>query len=304
VKNLKSERLEIADSVLALIGGTPLVQLRRVTDGVKPGVEVHAKLEYLNPGGSVKDRAGLRLLLDGIEKGALTKDRRVIDATSGNTGIALAMAGAALGYPVTLVMPSNVTPQRKAIVEALGAEIVFSDPLEGTDGAIRMCDAIVAKEPAKWFRPDQYRNEANPDAHFRTTGPEVWEQTQGRITHFVAGIGTTGTLIGTTRFLRTQPKKVVCIAAEPAEALHGLEGLKHMATAIVPSIWKPAEVDEIAPVATDAGWDMAERLALEEGIPASHSGGAAVWVALEVAKRLDAGVVVTVLPDSFERYPL
>lgn len=300
----KAERLEIADSVLELTGGTPLVQLRRVTDGLKPGVKVHVKLEYLNPGGSVKDRAGLRLLLDGIERGALTKGRRVIDATSGNTGIALAMAGAALGYPVTLVMPGNVTPQRKKIVEALGAEIVTSDPMEGSDGAILRCDEIVAKDPDKWFRPDQYRNAANPDAHFRTTGPEVWEQTGGRITHFVAGIGTTGTLMGTTRFLRTQPKKVRCIAAEPAEPLHGLEGLKHMATAIVPPIWKPEEVDEIVPVSTDDGWDMAERLARDEGIPASHSGGAAVWVALEIAKKLDEGVVVTVLPDSFERYPL
>lgn len=300
----KPDRLEIAGSVLELVGGTPLVRLRRVTDGLKPGVELHVKLEYLNPGGSVKDRAGLRLLLDGIEKGTLAKGRRVIDATSGNTGIALAMAGAALGYPVTLVMPENVTPQRRKIVEALGAEIVFSDPMEGSDGAIRRCDEIVAADPSKWYRPDQYRNEANPAAHFRTTGPEVWEQTGGRITHFVAGIGTTGTLMGTTRFLRMQPRKVRCIAAEPAEALHGLEGLKHMATAIVPAIWKPEEVDEIVSVATESGWDMAERLAREEGIPASHSGGAAVWVALEVAKKLDEGVVVTVLPDSFERYPL
>jgi S-sulfo-L-cysteine synthase (O-acetyl-L-serine-dependent) len=300
----KLDRLEIAGSVLELTGGTPLVQLRRVTDGLRPGVEVHAKLEYLNPGGSVKDRAGLRLLLDGIEKGTLTKGRRVIDATSGNTGIALAMAGAALGYPVTLVMPENVTPQRRKIVAALGAEVVFSDPMEGSDGAIRRCDEIVAADPSKWYRPDQYKNEANPQAHYRTTGPEVWEQTGGRITHFVAGIGTTGTLIGTARFLRTQPRKVRCVAAEPAEALHGLEGLKHMATAIVPAIWKPEEIDEIVPVATESGWDMAERLAREEGIPASHSGGAAVWVALEVAKKLDEGVVVTVLPDSFERYPL
>ena len=294
---------EIAGSVLELVGATPLVRLRRVTDGLKPGVEVHAKLEYLNPGGSVKDRAGMRLLLDGIEKGLLTKGKRVIDATSGNTGIALAMAGATLGYPVTLVMPENVTPQRKAIVDALGAEIVFSDPMEGTDGAIRKCDAIVAADPSKWYRPDQYKNDANPEAHFRTTGPEIWQQTGGRITHFVAGIGTTGTLMGTTRFFRREGKKVRCIAAEPAEPLHGLEGLKHMATAIVPAIWKPDEVDEIIAVKTDDGWEMAERLAREEGIPASHSGGAAVHVALEVARRLDEGVVVTVLPASFERYP-
>lgn len=300
----KLERLEIADSVLELVGGTPLVRLRRVTDGLKPGVELHVKLEYLNPGGSVKDRPGLRLLLDGIEKGTLTKGRRVIDATSGNTGIALAMAGAALGYPVTLVMPRNITPQRRKIVEALGAEIVPSDPMEGSDGAIRRCDEIVAADPSKWYRPDQYKNEANPEAHFRTTGPEVWEQTGGRITHFIAGIGTTGTLIGTARFLRGRPRKVRCIAAEPAEALHGLEGLKHMASAIVPAIWKPEEIDEIVSVATESGWDMAERLAREEGIPASHSGGAAVWVALEIAKKLDEGVLVTVLPDSFERYPL
>ena len=293
----------IRDSVLELVGGTPLVRLRRVTEGLAAGVEVHAKLEYLNPGGSVKDRAGVRMLLDGIERGGLTPGKRVIDATSGNTGIALAMAGAALGHPVTLVMPENVTPQRKAIVRALGAEIVFTDPLEGTDGAIRRCDEIVGAEPGRWFRPDQYRNEGNPEAHLRTTGPEIWEQTGGRITHFVAGIGTTGTLMGTTRYLRSVSRAIRCIAAEPAESMHALEGLKHMATAIVPPIWRPEEVDEIVPVATEAGWDMAERLAGEEGIPASHSGGAAVWVALDVAKRLESGVVVTVLPDSFERYP-
>ena len=298
------EKLSIASSVLELVGATPLVRLQRVTDGLTPGVEVWAKVEYLEPGGSVKDRAGVRMLLDGIERGLLTRSRRVIDATSGNTGIALAMAGAALGYPVTLVMPENATPQRKAIARAFGAEIVFSDPMEGTDGAIRKCDEIVAAEPAKWFRPDQYKNEANPEAHLRTTGPEVWEQTEGRVTHFVAGIGTTGTLMGTTRYLRSRSPKIRCIAAEPAEPLHGLEGLKHMATAIVPAIWHPEEVDEILPVATEDGWAMAERLAREEGIPASHSGGAAAFAALVIARRLQEGLVVTVLPDSFERYPL
>ncbi len=298
------EKLTIAGSVLEMVGATPMVRLQRVIDGVGPLVEVWAKLEYFNPGGSVKDRAGLRMLLDGIERGLLTKDKRVIDATSGNTGIALAMAGAALGYKVTLVMPENATPQRKAIATRLGAEIVATDPMEGTDGAIRRCDEIVAAEPEKWYRPDQYRNEANPEAHFRTTGPEVWEQTQGRVTHFVAGIGTSGTIMGTGRFLKKQRPGIQVIAAEPAEALHGLEGLKHMATAIVPAIWKREEVDEIVSVTTEQGWEMAERLAREEGIPASHSGGAAVWAALSVARRIEEGVVVTILPDSFERYPL
>jgi cysteine synthase B len=297
------EKLAISGSVLELVGGTPLVRLQRVADGLKPAVEVWAKLEYLEPGGSVKDRAGLRLLLDGIERGLLTKDRRVIDATSGNTGIALAMAGAALGYAVTLVMPENATPQRKAIAKAFGAELLFTDPMEGTDGAIRTCDEIVGKDPSKWYRPDQYRNEANPEAHFRTTGPEIWEQTGGRVTHFVAGIGTTGTLMGTSRFLKSQSKTIRCIAAEPAEALHGLEGLKNMASAIVPAIWHPDRIDGIVPVKTDDGWDMSERLAREEGIPASHSSGAAVVAALQVARGLEEGVVVTLLPDSFERYP-
>ncbi len=297
------EPLRISDSVLALVGGTPLVRLQRVTDVLNPGVEVWVKLEFMNPGGSVKDRAGVWMLLDGIERGLLTRERRVIDATSGNTGVALAMGGAALGYGVTLVMPENVTPQRIAIVRAYGAEIVFSDPMEGTDGAIRKCDAIVGADPAKWYRPDQYRNEANPDAHVRTTAPEILAQTGGRLTHFVAGIGTSGTIMGTARGLKKANPKIRCYAAEPSESLHGLEGLKHMATSIVPSIWHPETLDGIVSVTTDAGWDMAEALNREEGIPASHSGGAAVVAALEIARNLDEGLVVTVLPDSFERYP-
>ena len=300
---VRIEKLGIANSVIDLVGATPLVKLQRVVDGLKPGVEVWAKVEFMNPGGSVKDRAGVRLLLDGIERGLLTRDRRVIDATSGNTGVALAMAGAALGFGVTLVMPKNVTPQRKAIVKAYGADVIFSDPMEGSDGAIRKCDAIVAENPARWYRPDQYRNEANPEAHVRTTGPEILAQTDGRVTHFVAGIGTSGTVMGTSRFLKKAKRGVKCYAAEPEESLHGLEGLKHMATSIIPSIWDPKILDGILPVTTDAGWDMAERLNREEGIPASHSGGAAVVAALEIAKMLEEGLVVTVLPDSFERYP-
>jgi cysteine synthase B len=297
------EPLAIADSVLQLVGATPLVRLQRVTDGLKPGVEVWAKLEYMNPGGSVKDRAGVRLLLDGIERGLLTRERRVIDATSGNTGVALAMAGAALGYGVTLVMPENVTPQRKAIVRAYGAEIVFSDPMEGSDGAIRRCDAIVAADPDRWYRPDQYRNEANPEAHVRTTGPEILAQTHGRVTHFVAAVGTSGTVMGTSRFLKREKPGVVCIGAEPAEAMHALEGWKHMETSIVPAIWHPDRLDAVVRVKTDEGWAMAERLAKEEGIPASHSSGGAVVAALLVASGLEEALVVTVLPDSFERYP-
>ena len=297
------EKLRIAGSVIELVGATPLVRLQRVTDVLKPGVELWAKVEFMNPGGSVKDRAGVRLLLDGIERGLLTREKRVIDATSGNTGVALAMAGAAMGYGVTLVMPENVTPQRKAIVRAYGAEIVFSDPMEGSDGAIRTCDEIVAKEPSKWYRPDQYRNPANPEAHFRTTGPEILAQTDGRVTHFVAGIGTSGTIMGTSRFLKKEKPAVKCFAAEPAEPLHGLEGLKHMATSIVPSIWAPESLDGIISVSTDAGWQMSDRLVREEGIPGGHSSGAAVVAALEVARELDEGLVVTLLPDSFERYP-
>jgi len=300
---MKREPLTIAGSVLELVGATPLVKLQRVGDGLNPGVEVWAKLEFMNPGGSVKDRAGVRLLLDGIERGLLTRDRRVIDATSGNTGIALAMAGAALGFGVTLIMPGNVTPQRRAIVKAYGAEVIFSDPMEGTDGAIRKCDAIVAENPAKWYRPDQYKNEANPMAHEKTTGPEILAQTDGRVTHFVAGIGTSGTVMGASRFLKREKPGVMCYAAEPAESLHGLEGLKHMATSIVPAIWHPEEIDGVISVTTDAGWDMADRIRREEGIPAAHSGGAAVVAALEIARALDEGLVVTVLPDSFERYP-
>jgi len=303
VKPGAAEPLRIAGSVIELVGATPLIRLQRVTDGLKPGVDVLVKLEFMNPGGSVKDRAGVRMILDGLERGLLTREKTVIDATSGNTGIALAMAGAALGFRVTLVMPENVSPQRKAIVRAYGAEIVFSDPMDGTDGAIRRCDELVAKEPAKWFRPDQYRNASNPEAHVRTTGPEILAQTEGRVTHFVAGIGTTGTVMGTSRFLKKAKPGVKCYAAEPAEPLHGLEGLKHMATSIVPALWHPEELDGVVKISTDAGWDMTERLAREEGIPAGHSGGGAVAVALEIARTLDEGVVVTVIPDSFERYP-
>ncbi len=297
----RGEPLTIVPSAIDLVGNTPLVRLRRVVDSLAAGVELWAKLEYLEPGGSVKDRAALRLILDGIEKGHLTKGKRIVDATSGNTGIALAMLGAALGVGVTLVMPANASPARKAIARAYGAELVESDPLEGSDGAIRACDALVAGDPSRWFRPDQYRNEANPEAHVRTTGPEIFEQTGGRITHFVAGIGTSGTVMGTSRYLKSRNPAVRCYAAEPSEPFHGLEGWKHMATAIVPTIWRPETLDGIVPVATEAAWEMADRLAREEGIPASHSAGGAVVAALAVAAGLQEGVVVTILADSFER---
>src|SRR5881397_3219994 len=248
-----------AVSVARLVGNTPLVEIRHVRDGVAPGVRIYAKLEGFNPGGSVKDRPALKMIEDGLARGALVPGKTILDSTSGNTGIALAMVGAALGYPVELVMPGNVSTERKRVVAAFGAKVVYSDPLEGSDGAIRLCRRILAEAPEKYFKPDQYNNPANSLAHYETTGPEIWRQTDGRVTHFVAGIGTGGTIMGTGRYLKEQNPTVQVIAAEPDDAFHGLEGLKHMATSIVPGIFHEAELDRKIGVATDAAYDMVYR---------------------------------------------
>jgi len=291
-----------AESVLDLVGNTPLLELRRVRDGVAPGVKLYAKLEGFNPGGSVKDRPALWMIRDGLRTGKLRPGKTIIDSTSGNTGIAIAMAGAVLGYPVELVMPANVSKERKQIVAAYGAKVIFSDPLEGSDGAIRLCRKIIAENPEKYFKPDQYFNEVNPLAHFESTGPEIWRDTRGAVTHFVAGIGTGGTIMGTGRYLKRQNPAVQVIAVEPDDAWHGLEGLKHMATSIVPGIYHEEELDRKIPVATDAAYEMVYQIAEREGIVVGQSSGAALVGALEVARELRDGVVVVIFPDFGDRY--
>ena len=255
-----------APSVLQLVGNTPLVELRRVRDGVAPGVRLLGKLEGFNPGGSVKDRPALKMVEDGLRRGLLVPGKTILDSTSGNTGIALAMVGAALGYPVELVMPGNVSKERKQVVAAFGAKVVYSDPLEGSDGAIRLCRKILAESPDRYFKPDQYNNPANPLAHYEGTGPEIWRQTGGTITHIVASIGTSGTIMGTGRYLKERNPRVQVVAAEPEDAFHGLEGLKHMASSIVPGIYHEAELDRKIGVGTDEAYDMVYRLGREEGL--------------------------------------
>jgi cysteine synthase B len=291
----------LGSSVLDLIGRTPLVRLRRF-ERETPGVELWAKAEWQNPGGSVKDRAAARMILEGEESGALTPDRVILDATSGNTGIAYAMVGAARGYAVKLCLPDNASPERKLILRAFGAELVLTDPLEGTDGAIREARRLKATDPDRYFYPDQYSNDANWRAHYDTTGPEIIEQTSGRLTHFVAGLGTSGTFIGTGRRLRKFNPTIKLISFQPSGPFHGLEGLKHMESAIVPGIYDPSVADEDLRVESERAYEMVRRLAREEGLLAGISSGAALAVTLEVARRLDRGMVVTVFPDGAEKY--
>jgi cysteine synthase B len=288
-------------SVVDLIGRTPLVRLRRF-ERERPGVELYAKVEWQNPGGSVKDRAAARMILEGEASGALTHDRTILDATSGNTGIAYATIGAARGYKVALCVPDNASPERKLILRALGAELILTDPLDGTDGAIREARRLYSAEPARYFYPDQYNNDANWRAHFDTTGPEIIEQTSGRLTHFVAGLGTSGTFVGTGRRLRRFNPAIKLISFQPDSPLHGLEGLKHMASAIVPGIYDPTLADEDLRVGTETAYTMVRRLAREEGLLAGVSSGAALAATLEVARRVEHGVIVTVFPDGAEKY--
>ena len=258
-------RFRQIESIVDAVGDTPMVRLRSLEKDA-PGTKIYLKLEYANPGGSVKDRPARQMMLDAIEDGRLTNDKILIDATSGNTGVAYSFLGAAMGYRIQLVMPLNVSQARKDITEAFGTKIIYSDPMEGSDGAIVMVRKMVAEDPDRYFYPDQYSNPSNPRSHYLGTGAEVLEQVGDEITHFVAGLGTSGTCMGTTRRLREHSRKIECIAVEPAEALHGLEGLKHMASSLVPEIYDPKLPDEILPVGTDAGWDMSDRLAEQEGL--------------------------------------
>jgi cysteine synthase B len=292
----------VHESILETIGNTPLLRFQKLTRHLPPGVELYAKAEYLNPGGSVKDRAAFNMILDGERSGRLTRDKIIMDSTSGNTGIAYAMMGAAKGYRVRLVMPANVSLERKLTVENYGAEVVFSDPMQQSDGAIRKARQMLSENPDLYFYPDQYNNPANWQAHYNTTGVEIWEQTGGRVTHLVAGIGTSGTLMGTGRRLKNFNPNVKIVAVEPDESLHGLEGLKHMPTALKPGIYDESLHDEKISVATEDAYAIAERLAKEEGMLVGHSAGAAMWAALKVAERLTESVVVTIFPDGGDRY--
>jgi S-sulfo-L-cysteine synthase (O-acetyl-L-serine-dependent) len=287
--------------VFDMIGRTPLVRLHQF-ERETPGVELYAKAEWQNPGGSVKDRAAARMILEGEANGQLDRSKIILDATSGNTGIAYAMVGAARGYNVRLCVPENASPERKLILRALGAELVLTSPLEGSDGAIREARRIYAADPDKYFYPDQYSNDANWRAHYDTTAPEIIEQTSGRLTHFVAGLGTSGTFVGVGRRLRKFNPAIKLISFQPDSPFHGLEGLKHMASAIVPAIYDPTLADEDLRVDTEHAYRMVRRLAREEGMMAGISSGAAMCATLQVARNVDRGVVVTIFPDGAEKY--
>jgi cysteine synthase B len=294
-----------ATKLLATIGNTPLLRLDAIA-AEYPGVEIYAKAEYFNPGGSVKDRPALNMILEGERSGKLNSHRTILDATSGNTGIAYAMIAAARGYKVKLILPGNASQERKRMLRAYGAEMVLSDPAEGSDGAIRKCREIYEAEPDLYFYPDQYNNPANWKAHYESTGPEIIEQSGGRITHFVASMGTSGTFTGVSRRLRRDLPEVQCISAQPASGFHGLEGLKHMPTAIVPGIYDERLADGNLWVETEDAYCMVRRLAREEGILAGISSGANVKAATEIARDLAArrqpGVIVTVICDSADKY--
>jgi S-sulfo-L-cysteine synthase (O-acetyl-L-serine-dependent) len=299
----KTKCTPTGSSVESLVGNTPLIRLQRVTAALTNDVEIYVKAEHLNPGGSVKDRPALSMILDGEKRGTLRPGMTILDATSGNTGIAYATIGPARGYRVTLCIPKNASVQRKRILRALGVELVETDPLAATDGAQLVAREMFQKNPEKYFYPDQYNNPANWLAHYNTTGPEIWEQTNGRITHFVAGLGTSGTFVGTVRRLRELNPSIKAISLQPESPLHGLEGLKHMASAIVPGIYDPTLADESVEVATEDAMATASRLAREEGLFVGPSSGANVFVALRTALLApEDSVVVTVICDGGERY--
>jgi cysteine synthase B len=287
-------------AVWSLIGNTPLARLRRIEP--HPGVEIHAKLESRNPGGSVKDRAAASMIRAGLRSGALQPGKTLLDASSGNTGIALAMLGAALGYPVKLCVPSNVSHERNRLLDVYGADVVWTSPLEGSDGAIREARRLFALEPTRYFYSDQYSNEANWRAHYETTALEILAQTDRRITHFVAGLGTSGTFMGTGRRLKQEKPGIYLISVQPDSPFHGLEGLKHMESAIVPPIYDPSLADEDVSVDTDEAWAMVRRVAREEGVFIGVSGAAAIVATIRKAAAIDRGVFVTIIPDSGERY--
>ncbi len=290
------------DSPIELVGGTPLIRLRRVAADLPESVRVYGKAEWYNPGGSVKDRPALNMIRTGERQGKLTPGKIILDATSGNTGIAYAWIGAALGYKVKLALPANASPERKKILAAYGVDLVLTDPALGSDGAIEKARALYAENPELYFYPDQYSNPANWQAHYETTGVEIWEQTQGQVTHFVTGLGTSGTCMGVGRRLRECRSDIQIIAMQPDSPFHGLEGLKHMATALKPDIYDPTLPDQHIEISTEAAQKMVKRLALEEGLLVGISAGANVVAALQVARQLSSGVVVTIFCDGADKY--
>jgi cysteine synthase B len=304
--------LQQATEIVDLIGYTPLIRLRRITRHLPESIEIYGKAEWFNPGGSVKDRPAWNIVRTAIERGELHGGKRLLDATSGNTGIAFAMIGAALGFGITLCMPANVSTERKRILKAYGAEVIYTDPLESSDGAIRKARELYAQHPDRYYYADQYNNPANWQAHYETTGVEIWQQTEGRITHFVAGLGTTGTFVGVGRRLREYRRDIQLIALQPDSPFHGLEGLKHLETAIVPGIYDPTLADANLAISTEDAYAMARRLAREEGLLVGVSAAAAVVGSLRVAETLlrDAetrgiephAVIVTILCDSADKY--
>jgi len=286
----------------AAVGNTPLLPLRRINQGLSPRVQVAAKAEWFNPGGSIKDRPALNIMRAALADGLLNPGKRLLDSTSGNMGIAYATFGAALGIPVTLAVPSNASPERLTILRALGAELVLTDPLEGSDGSIRIARQMAAAQPDHYYYANQYDNPANWQAHYFTTGPEIIQQTDCRVTHFVTGLGTSGTLTGVAHYLRQYNPQIQIIAVQPDRPLHGLEGLKHMPSSILPGIYDPSLPNRILEIETEAAHDMVRRLAREEGLFTGISSGAAAVAALRVAAELDEGVVVTVFPDAGYKY--
>ncbi|MGI8668761.1 MAG: PLP-dependent cysteine synthase family protein [Aridibacter sp.] len=290
-------------SLEANIGNTPLVRLNRVTQDLPANIEVYAKSEHLNPGGSVKDRAALAMILDAEKSGKLTKDKTILDATSGNTGIAYAILAAARGYKLTLTLPANASPERKKTLQIYGAEIIETDALSGTDAAQIKAKELAKKFPEKYVYLDQYNNEANWKAHYNSTANEIWQQTENRITHFVAGLGTTGTFIGTSRKLKELNPKIVCVSMQPASPLHGLEGMKHLETAIVPGIYEANVADKKVEVETEDAQEMTVKLAKEEGLFVGVSAGANVFAAIRLARQLKKdAVIVTILCDGGGKY--
>ena len=292
----------IDNNILDTIGKTPLLRLNNITSHINKHVEIYAKLERYNPGGSVKDRAALQMIKDAEESGLLTKDKIILDSTSGNTGIAYAMIAAVKGYKAKIVLPKNASIERKKIISAFGAEIVYSSPFEGSDGAIRLAKEIYNKNSDKYYLPDQYNNPSNWKAHYLTTGPEVLEQTKGRITHFVASVGTSGTIMGTGKALKEFNPNIKIMAIQPDDAMHGIEGLKHMESSIVPGIYDKNFPDETIYINTDRAYDMVKKIITIEGLPVGHSSGAAMVGALQAVENLKEGVIVIIFPDGGDRY--